>query len=218
MEKMLKGKFLDDLQNNAFSETNGEDAVEHIETFLKIVDPLVLPNVRMTETKAKWDPTDVVFENWLASRFTNHRTMDLFTKNALWDYWKIGDDEIALTNGKVFDLEEEYSNDDGEIDEIFRIETRDEHIDPNPGTEPEPYRFRTKTVPNPGIRWKDDGYCNGGNLPGTFRVGNTLHYQDLEWYEALDDSKLKGEALKNKAIMEGLIDEDGGLYDKAWKI
>ncbi|GJU67500.1 putative ribonuclease H-like domain-containing protein [Tanacetum coccineum] len=41
----LKGKFLDDLRNNAFSRTNGEDAVEHIENFLKNVDPLDLPNV-----------------------------------------------------------------------------------------------------------------------------------------------------------------------------
>ncbi|GKD71908.1 hypothetical protein Tco_1325998 [Tanacetum coccineum] len=41
----LKVKFLDDLQNNAFSGTNGEDVVEHIENFLKVVDPLVLPNV-----------------------------------------------------------------------------------------------------------------------------------------------------------------------------
>ncbi|GJX78880.1 hypothetical protein Tco_0327029 [Tanacetum coccineum] len=39
----LKGKFLDDLRNNAFSETNREDAVEHIENFLKIIDPLELP-------------------------------------------------------------------------------------------------------------------------------------------------------------------------------
>ncbi|GJU17202.1 hypothetical protein Tco_1145168 [Tanacetum coccineum] len=41
----LKGKFLDDLRDNAFSGTNGEDAVEHIEYFLKIVDPINLPNV-----------------------------------------------------------------------------------------------------------------------------------------------------------------------------
>ncbi|GJV49620.1 hypothetical protein Tco_1439832 [Tanacetum coccineum] len=41
----LKGKFLDDLHKNAFSGTNGEDAVEHIEYFLKIVDPIDLPNV-----------------------------------------------------------------------------------------------------------------------------------------------------------------------------
>ncbi|GJU51257.1 hypothetical protein Tco_1220812 [Tanacetum coccineum] len=169
-----KTKSITEEYNNALIETNGEDEVEHIDNFLKIVDPLVLHNVsyerlrlvvfpislteeaskwlkeerqclittwgdltmrlfgkyylpsctgKMTETKAKWDPTDVVFENWSASKFTNHSTMDLFTKNALWDYWKMGDDEIALTNGKVFDVEEEYSNEDGEIAEIFRIET-----------------------------------------------------------------------------------------------
>ncbi|GKC68177.1 hypothetical protein Tco_1100775 [Tanacetum coccineum] len=41
----LKGKFLDDLHNNAFSGTNGKDAVEHIEYHLKIINPIKLPNV-----------------------------------------------------------------------------------------------------------------------------------------------------------------------------
>ncbi|GKC96243.1 hypothetical protein Tco_1161685 [Tanacetum coccineum] len=41
----LKGKFLDDLRDNAFSGTNGEDAIEHIEYFFKIVDPINLANV-----------------------------------------------------------------------------------------------------------------------------------------------------------------------------
>ncbi|GJV94186.1 hypothetical protein Tco_1541999 [Tanacetum coccineum] len=41
----LKGKFFDDLDKNAFSRTHGEDTVEHIEYFLKIVDPIDLPNV-----------------------------------------------------------------------------------------------------------------------------------------------------------------------------
>ncbi|GJY99652.1 hypothetical protein Tco_0517082 [Tanacetum coccineum] len=41
----LKGKFLDDLHNNAFSGTNGKDAAEHIEYYLKIIDPIKLPNV-----------------------------------------------------------------------------------------------------------------------------------------------------------------------------
>ncbi|GKD95439.1 hypothetical protein Tco_1375276 [Tanacetum coccineum] len=64
----------------------------------------------------------------------------------------------------------------------------------------------------------DDGYCNGGNLPGAYIVGNTLHYQDVEWYEALKDCKLKEEALKNKAIIEGLIDDEGdeSSYER-WK-
>ncbi|GJV82976.1 hypothetical protein Tco_1522874 [Tanacetum coccineum] len=41
----------------------------------------------------------------------------------------------------------------------------------------------------PTYSWKDDGYYNGGNLPGTFRV----------------------------AIIEGLIDEDEESYDEAWR-
>ncbi|GJY76433.1 hypothetical protein Tco_0481549 [Tanacetum coccineum] len=45
----LKGRFLDDLRENAFSGTNGEDAVEHIKYFLKIVDPIDLPNVANQE-------------------------------------------------------------------------------------------------------------------------------------------------------------------------
>nr|GEV28534.1 hypothetical protein [Tanacetum cinerariifolium] len=43
----LKGKFLDDLRKNDFSGTNEENAVEHTENFLKIVDPLDLPNEGM---------------------------------------------------------------------------------------------------------------------------------------------------------------------------
>ncbi|GJR33805.1 hypothetical protein Tco_1209489 [Tanacetum coccineum] len=47
-----------------------------------------------------------------------------------------------------------------------------------------------------------------GNLPGTFIIKNQLHYQDYEWYKALEDSELKDEALRNKAIMEGFIKDD----------
>ncbi|GJT55729.1 hypothetical protein Tco_0990783 [Tanacetum coccineum] len=65
--------------------------------------------------------------------------------------------------------------------------------------------------------WKDDGYCNGGNLPGAFRVGNMLRYQDLEWYEALEDGKLKDEALQNKAIMERVININKESCDEAWR-
>ncbi|GJW51336.1 hypothetical protein Tco_0092687 [Tanacetum coccineum] len=54
----------------------------------------------------------------------------------------------------------------------------------------------------------NDGYCNGENLPGTFIIENQLHYQDYEWYKELEDSELKDEALKNKAIMEGFIKDD----------
>ncbi|GJU01501.1 hypothetical protein Tco_1111839 [Tanacetum coccineum] len=41
----LNRKFLDDLHNNDFSGTNGKDVIEHIEYYLKIIDPIKLPNV-----------------------------------------------------------------------------------------------------------------------------------------------------------------------------
>ncbi|GJT72383.1 hypothetical protein Tco_1031669 [Tanacetum coccineum] len=40
---------------------------------------------------------------------------------------------------------------------------------------------------------------------------------DYEWYEALEDSELKEEALRNKAIMEGLINKDDESNDEGWK-
>ncbi|GJY73072.1 hypothetical protein Tco_0477503, partial [Tanacetum coccineum] len=71
----------------------------------------------------------------------------------------------------------------------------------------------------PTYSWREDGYCNGGNLLGAYVIGTSLNYQDLEWYEALEDSELKEEALRNKAIMKGLISDDESDNDcwKRWK-
>ncbi|GJX84123.1 hypothetical protein Tco_0333604 [Tanacetum coccineum] len=82
-----------------------------------------------------------------------------------------------------------------------------------------PFNYKTGCSEWPTCSWMDDGYCNGGNLPGTYIIGNQLHYQDYEWYEALEDSELKDNALKNKAIMEGLISDDESSNDcwKRWK-
>ncbi|GJY79057.1 hypothetical protein Tco_0484858 [Tanacetum coccineum] len=71
-----------------------------------------------------------------------------------------------------------------------------------------PFNYKTGCSEWPTCSWMDDGYCNGGNLPETYIIGNQLHYQDHEWYEALEDSELKDETLRNKAIMEGFINED----------
>ncbi|GJY36423.1 hypothetical protein Tco_0421801 [Tanacetum coccineum] len=80
-----------------------------------------------------------------------------------------------------------------------------------------PFNYKTGCSEWPTCSWREDGYCNGGNLPGAYVIRNSLHYQDLEWYEALEDSELKEEALRNKTIMEGLIEEDDNdesRYDK----
>ncbi|GJW11086.1 retrovirus-related pol polyprotein from transposon TNT 1-94 [Tanacetum coccineum] len=85
-----------------------------------------------------------------------------------------------------------------------------------------PFNYKTGCSEWPTCSWMNDGYCNGGNLPGTFIIENQLHYQDYEWYEALEDSELKDEALRNKAIMERFIkdDDDESNYEqmRRWDI
>ncbi|GJS27361.1 putative ribonuclease H-like domain-containing protein [Tanacetum coccineum] len=49
--------------------------------------------------------------------------MDIFTKGALWDYWKLECDEIEPTNEETSDLEETDHDDEQDISEIFRVET-----------------------------------------------------------------------------------------------
>ncbi|GJR99254.1 hypothetical protein Tco_0315763 [Tanacetum coccineum] len=71
-----------------------------------------------------------------------------------------------------------------------------------------PFNYKPRCSESPTCSWMDDGYCNGGNLPGTYIIENQLHYQDYEWYEALEECELKEDALRNKAIMEGFIKED----------
>ncbi|GJY79668.1 hypothetical protein Tco_0485469 [Tanacetum coccineum] len=79
--------------------------------------------VRGIKTDVECDPTNEDFAKWLASKFNTHMTMDWYTKDALWLYWKRGDDEIILTYDEISDLEEESLCEDIEIAEIFRIET-----------------------------------------------------------------------------------------------
>nr|GEV46497.1 VIER F-box protein 2 [Tanacetum cinerariifolium] len=71
-----------------------------------------------------------------------------------------------------------------------------------------PFNYKTGCSEWPTCSWNEDGYCNGGNLPEAYHIRNSLHYQNLEWYDDLEDSELKDEALWNKAIMEGFINND----------
>nr|GEU62957.1 hypothetical protein [Tanacetum cinerariifolium] len=60
----LKEKFLDDLHKNAFSGTNREDAIEHIEYIIKIVDPIDLPNVNQDKLRIVVFPILLVGDAW----------------------------------------------------------------------------------------------------------------------------------------------------------
>ncbi|GJT03078.1 hypothetical protein Tco_0824247 [Tanacetum coccineum] len=71
----------------------------------------------------EYDPYDVEFAEWLASKFYNHKTMDRYTKNALWIYWTRGDDEVELTDEEFSDPDNKNLIDKDEVAKIFRIET-----------------------------------------------------------------------------------------------
>nr|GEV97443.1 hypothetical protein [Tanacetum cinerariifolium] len=79
-----------------------------------------------------------------------------------------------------------------------------------------PFNYKTGCSEWPTCSWREDGYCNGGNLSRAYHIGNSLHYWNLEWYEALEDSDLKEQALRNKSIMEGSISDEESSND-CWK-
>ncbi|GKD01959.1 hypothetical protein Tco_1172233 [Tanacetum coccineum] len=226
----LKEKFLDDLHNNAFNHDKlrvvvfpislvggarrwfdgiNESIICWVDLTAKFFGKYYLPSriERNNTSVIKWDPANPRFEGWLATKFVNYKMMDIFTKGALWDYWKMGGDEIEVSDDESSDLEE-YWSDKEETAKNFKIETDVFDYETPLCLAFNEFNYLLKVDPD--LLTKDimgeDGYCNGGNLPGAYVIGNSLHYQDLEWYEALKDSKLKNKALRNKvAYMEGLI-------------
>ncbi|GJW86544.1 ribonuclease H-like domain-containing protein [Tanacetum coccineum] len=164
----LKGKFLDDLCDNAFSGTNGEDAVEHIEYFLKIVDPISLVG-----------------------------NANPFTREVLRDFWKKVDNKEGVTNKGFPDLEEANNNDEHEIAEIFRIETNLFDYETPMRIEFKEFNWllkvdtelfthdieRTKTYEDyeNELNNEVDRFCNGGELPGMVQVRYMTYFQDYEW-------------------------------------
>ncbi|GJW25946.1 hypothetical protein Tco_0039757 [Tanacetum coccineum] len=121
-----------------------------------------------------------------------------------------GDGEVELTN-------EEFSDNEDEVAETYLLRTlRDSRLMMNirmigsmNGT-----KIYHRLMRNHGLKLEF-----GQNQNHAYHIGNSLHYQDLEWYEALEDSKLKEKALRNKAIMDGLINDDESSNDcwKRWK-
>ncbi|GKA47889.1 hypothetical protein Tco_0740847 [Tanacetum coccineum] len=189
-----------------------------------------------------YDPFDVAFIEWLGSKNFNYKTMDHYTIKALWIYWIRGDDEVKLTDeesddedeiaevfridNNIFDYETPLCSSFNEFNYLLKVDpdlltkdimgfkTYEDYKDDRI------YEWNKDTGCSewPTCSWKDDGYCNRGNLPGTYIIGNQLHYHDYERYEAMKDSELKDEALRSKAIMEGLINEDDDVSRYEQKI
>nr|GFA09614.1 SGNH hydrolase-type esterase domain-containing protein [Tanacetum cinerariifolium] len=141
---------------------------------------------RGIDVDMEYDPSDVEFAEWLASKFYNHKTMDRYTKNALWIY-RTRDRRMEQKNTWV--LEELWFKNGIPIDDIHRI--------------CEPFHFKNGEAKWPTCNSNDEGFCNKGELPGMVQVGYMTYFQDYEWYDDLVDGKSKKEALKQKAIYEG---------------
>ncbi|GKC78167.1 hypothetical protein Tco_1128941 [Tanacetum coccineum] len=159
-----------------------------------------------------FDPSDIAFTEWLGSKFFNYKTMDHYTMKALWIYWIRGDNEDIMGFKTYDDYKNdwiyEWNKDVPWVDEKPLTDTR-VWTEPKPVMHTcKPFNYKTWCSEWPTCSWMNDGYCNGGNLPRTFIIENQLRYQDYEWYKALEDNELKNEALRNKAIMDGFINDE----------
>ncbi|GJV73323.1 hypothetical protein Tco_1493318 [Tanacetum coccineum] len=149
-----------------------------------------------------YDPSDVAFTEWINTNIFDFKT-PMCKAFKEFNYLLQIDLDLLTKDIEGFKTCEEYKD-----DWIYEWNRDVPCVDEKPWT-----YTGVWTEPTP----KNDGYCNEGNLPGAYIVGNLLHYQDYKWYEALKDSELKEQALKNKAIMEGLISDDESCND-SWRI
>ncbi|GJX96351.1 hypothetical protein Tco_0352149, partial [Tanacetum coccineum] len=179
-----------------------------------------------------YDSSDVAFIEWLASKIFNYKTMDHYTMKALWIYLIRGDDEVELIDETSlwFKTYEDYKDDwiykwNKDVPWVYDKPWINNGIwiEPTPVKHTyKPFNYKTGCSEWPTCSWRDDGYCNGGNLPETYIIGSQLNYQDYEWYEPLEDCELKNKALRNKAVMKGFIkdddDESHSEQMKRWNI
>nr|GEX83762.1 VIER F-box protein 2 [Tanacetum cinerariifolium] len=139
-----------------------------------------------------YDPSNFVFTEWLGSKNFKYKTMDHYTKKALWIYWIRGDDEVELTD-------EEFSNNE---DEVFRIDTNI-------------FDFETpmcKTFKECNYLLQIDPDLLTKNIEGFKTYGE---YKD-DWIYEWNRDRAKEQALRNKAIIEGLISDDESSND-GWR-
>nr|GEV87680.1 hypothetical protein [Tanacetum cinerariifolium] len=172
----LKGRFLLELQNNDFNGTNGEDTIEHIESFLEIVYSLNITNKR-------GDDKEVKIENELS----NPKDDDSIKENEI--------AQISKINIDIFRFKPLYEYKD---DWIYEWNNGIPWVDEKPWTNDE------------------DGYCNTRDLPGFIRDGNSIRYEDYEWYDTNEDSELKEEALINKRVLEKPMNVMKESSDDKW--
>ncbi|GJR30790.1 hypothetical protein Tco_1107022 [Tanacetum coccineum] len=225
----IEGTFLLKIRDNTFYGNEGEDVFKHINSFLKVVEPLKIRGLSHDRFRLSVFPTSLssAAKEW----FTNECIGTIST----WD------DLVKKFILKFCDLcehnEEEETNDECDpdvIDDVPEFLKIDDDlfyfdsplciafeefnnllkIDPDLFTYDiqgyqlcdhicEPYHFKNENAKWPTCTSDIDGFCNGGELQGMVRVGTMTYFQNHSWYDELVDGKLKDETLALKAKIEG---------------
>ncbi|GJV55300.1 hypothetical protein Tco_1456305 [Tanacetum coccineum] len=157
--------------------------------------------------------------------------MDQYTKNALWDYWRRGGDEEVIIDDELSNPGDDNLMKENEIAQIFRIDTDIFHFETPLCKAFKEFNYLLKIDYdvlikdilgfktykeytddwiyewNNGIPWVDEKSWidKGVWTEPTDNINhecNSIRYQDYEWYDTLEDSDLKNEALINKCILE----------------
>ncbi|GJS49258.1 hypothetical protein Tco_0599379 [Tanacetum coccineum] len=162
--------------------------------------------VNRFNTDVECDPTNIEFPKWLTSKFNNHKMMDWYTKNALWLYWKGGDDEEIFTYDELCDLEEENAK-FKEFNHLLQIDVDVLTGDLLGFKTYEDYKNALIYEWNNEVSWVEE---KPWLYNGTWEEPNDDIFHDCKpfqfksrHYEGLEDCDLKDEALKEKAIFEG---------------
>ncbi|GJT11519.1 reverse transcriptase domain-containing protein [Tanacetum coccineum] len=163
----------------------------------------------------EYDPSNVNFAEWLALKFSNHNTVDWYTKNALWIYWMRGDDEEMPLCEAFKEFNYLFKIDvDVLTKDIHGFKTYEEYKDEwiyqwnngipwvaekpwSENKEPtdnidnfcKPIRFKSGHAQLPTCNWKEEECCNRGDLPGIIRIGTNNNDEIQENRECFDEHK-----------------------------
>nr|GEV20250.1 hypothetical protein [Tanacetum cinerariifolium] len=159
--------------------------------------------------------------------------VDRYTKNALWDYWRRGDDEEVITDNGLSNLGDDNLIKEYEIDKIFRIDTiyfalRHLYVKHSGNStiflksihevmmeyglnlsiifhECNPLRLKNETTKWSTYNWKEGGYCNTGDLPGFIQEGSLIRCENYEWENQVTTLGAIVRPLTNGRIMSILL-------------
>ncbi|GJW06586.1 hypothetical protein Tco_1569009 [Tanacetum coccineum] len=211
----IEGTFLVKICNNAFNRNDGEDVFKHINSFLKVVEPLKVRGLSNDRFRLSVFPISLsgAAREW----FTNSCIGTVSTWNDLVK-------KFILKFHDLCELNEEETDDDYDPHTFDDVNTYKEYeqklnADETQGSNRpllenrgphqlcdhicEPYHFKNGKTKWPTCSSDIDGFCNGGELPEMVRVETMTYFQDHKWYDELADGKLKDETLALKANVEG---------------